>query len=184
MTATTPDPTHGFARVVRRPRVSLLAYRQRLRRPDVALGAVAAVLFPLGLLLIIIGWYGASHTPYLFEQVPYLISGGLLGVALVAGAGLCYFGSWIARSAQQQREASAELASLLREVRDELAARPLTIDAPRTPASSSFVATGSGSMVHRRDCAVVVGREDVRAVPTDGGGLRACRLCNPFEDPA
>ncbi|MPY78428.1 MAG: hypothetical protein GEV04_08005 [Actinophytocola sp.] len=39
-----------------------------------------------GLLVLIIGWYGVSGTPYPAEQLPYLISGGigalfLLGVS-------------------------------------------------------------------------------------------------------
>ena len=42
-------------------------------------------------LAIIFGWYGAAHSAYLFQEIPYLISGGLLGVALVAGGGFLFF---------------------------------------------------------------------------------------------
>ena len=66
---------------------------------DGVLGVASAVLLPLGLALIVLGWYGAAHTPYLFEQVPYLISGGLLGLGLavvggfvIGGAGACAHG--------------------------------------------------------------------------------------------
>ena len=41
-----------------------------------------------GFACIILGWYGASHSPYLYQEIPYLISGGLLGVALVVGGGI------------------------------------------------------------------------------------------------
>jgi hypothetical protein len=37
---------------------------------------------------IVLGWYGASHSPYQIQEIPYLISGGLLGVALVFGGGV------------------------------------------------------------------------------------------------
>ena len=156
-----------------------------LRKVDNVLGAVAAVLFPLGLLVIGVGWYGAAHTPYLFEQVPYLISGGLVGLALVTGSGLLYFGSWIARSANTQRQATAELTDLLTQIRDELAARPAApAPAPRgrkePNGQSPFVATAHGSMLHRPDCSVVAGRRDLHSVPAEGSGLQPCGLCDPL----
>lgn len=153
-------------------------------RVDGLLGVVAAVLLPLGLLVILLGWYGAAHSPYLWEQVPYLISGGLVGIAMVLGAGLLYFGSWVARSAASQQRSGAELAALLQEIRDELAHRPAPVNgAPNGKArrgAAAFVATARGSMWHRPDCAVVAGREDLRAVGPDGDGLRPCALCDPL----
>src|SRR5437660_736369 len=38
------------------------------------------ILMPLGLVFTLLGWYGAAHTTRLFEQVPYLISGGIIGL--------------------------------------------------------------------------------------------------------
>jgi hypothetical protein len=35
-----------------------------------------------------LGWYGASRTPREIEQIPYLISGGLIGLGLVFVGGL------------------------------------------------------------------------------------------------
>jgi len=47
------------------------------------------VLMPLGLGLVLVGYLGASGTTELSSQVPYLISGGLLGLGLtVVGAAL------------------------------------------------------------------------------------------------
>jgi hypothetical protein len=160
----------------------------RLRSVDGVLAAVASVLLPLGLIVILLGWYGASHTPYLFEQVPYLISGGLIGLGLVLTGGLVYFGSWIARSAAQQQRTGEQLAALLHEIRDELHNRPteLPAAAPRTRKAAGsnghapFVATAKGSMLHRPDCTVVAGREDLRAVAGDAQGLQPCGLCAPL----
>jgi hypothetical protein len=45
--------------------------------------AAAAVLMGLGLVGLLLGWMGVSDTPFPAEQVPYLISGGLLGVFLL-----------------------------------------------------------------------------------------------------
>ena len=64
---------------------------------------VGAGLVVFGIPVIILGWYGASHTPYVFEQVPYVISGGLLGLALSIVGGLFYFAYWITRQIQETR---------------------------------------------------------------------------------
>lgn len=50
---------------------------------------LAVVTGALGTLLIALGWAGVSDTPYIAEQVPYVVSYGLGGVALlVIGATL------------------------------------------------------------------------------------------------
>jgi hypothetical protein len=36
-----------------------------------------------GFVLMFLGWYGAAHTPRQIEQIPYLISGGFIGLGLV-----------------------------------------------------------------------------------------------------
>ena len=151
------------------------------------LAVVSAVLLPLGILMILLGWYGAAHTPYLFEQLPYLISGGILGLGLAVVGGLIYFGSWIARSAAEQRVKSEETAELLREIRDEMrASRGSEAPSPRRRGASTngaepFVATARGGMLHRPDCAVVAGREDLRAIGASGDGLTPCSLCSPLD---
>jgi hypothetical protein len=150
------------------------------------LAIASAVMLPLGLALIVLGWYGAAHSSYLFEQVPYLISGGLLGLGLAVVGGLVYFGSWMARGAAQQQRQTEEVAALLREIREELRGGA-TAPAParRTPAKGNaakpFVATAKGGMLHRPDCAVVAGRTDLRQVGSGGDGLVPCALCSPLE---
>jgi hypothetical protein len=147
------------------------------------LAVVSAILLPLGLLMIILGWYGAAHTPYLFEQVPYLISGGLLGLGFAIVGGLVYFGSWLARSSAQQRVNNEEMTALLREIRDEMRSAPVA--APRTPPGTNgnapFVATARGGMLHRVECSVVAGREDLLPIGSSGDGLSPCTLCRPLD---
>lgn len=62
-----------------------------------ALFVVGGAAVSLGLALVVLGYLGASHTIYVFEQIPYLISGGILGGALVVAGGFCYFGFWLTR---------------------------------------------------------------------------------------
>jgi hypothetical protein len=66
------------------------------------LGVLVAIV---GLGLVGVGWWGASGTRDVSEQIPYLISGGLVGLALVGiGTGLVLrfslarlFRYWLAR---------------------------------------------------------------------------------------
>ena len=57
----------------------------------------------LGFVFILLGWYGAAHSPYLYEEVPYLISGGLLGVAMVIGGGVLVRSAWTLRQIEEDR---------------------------------------------------------------------------------
>ena len=98
MTVTEPALEPGvvdrYVELTRRAR-GLIGTR-RLRGPRAML-VVGAVAISLGLLLVVMGYVGASHTIYVFEQVPYLISGGILGGCLVVAGSLAYFGHWLAR---------------------------------------------------------------------------------------
>ncbi|HAM01846.1 MAG TPA: hypothetical protein DCQ30_06410 [Acidimicrobiaceae bacterium] len=74
---------------------------------------VGAVAMALGFVAIILGWYGAAHSAFLFQEIPYLISGGLLGIALVAGGGFLFFAAWLVRMIEENRDYNARLARTL-----------------------------------------------------------------------
>jgi hypothetical protein len=45
---------------------------------------LAGIVLPfIGLLVIGIGWWGASGTKYVYQEIPFIISGGIFGIALV-----------------------------------------------------------------------------------------------------
>lgn len=135
-----------------------------------AMLVVGGVLLPLGLVVIVLGWYGAARTPYLFEQNSYLISGGLLGLGLVFAGGFLFFGAWLGRMLADNREAMHRLTRSL-----EALAPPGGRTAP-----SALVATRNGSMVHRSECPLVAGREDLLTVFPDGAdGFKPCGVCQP-----
>lgn len=143
---------------------------------------VGGTLVPLGLVLVLLGWVGASRTVLVFEQVPYLISGGLLGLALVVAGGFTYFAYWLTVMVKENRETRQALVSVLS--RMELLLEAKDAPAPRTagPAGngSALVATKAGSMIHRTDCGTVEGRDGLRPVTAQTKGLTACKLCEPF----
>ena len=64
---------------------------------------IGMVLIVFGFVCILLGWYGASHSPYLYQEIPYLISGGLLGVALVIGGGVFVRCAWSMRQVEEDR---------------------------------------------------------------------------------
>ena len=80
---------------------------------QVVLFWAGAILLPLGLVVIVLGWYGAANTPYQYDQISYLVSGGLLGLGLTFAGGFLYFGAWLARIAADQKESSKRIADTL-----------------------------------------------------------------------
>lgn len=143
-----------------------------------AIELVAVAMIPSGVVAVLLGWYGAARTPFLFEQVPYAISGGLLGIGLLASGGALYVGSWIARAAAQGREQHEELLGAVEALRDELARRSVHDTSEiAVVRAGAYVATPRGSMYHEPDCAVVAGRDDVRVVDPVADDLAPCGLC-------
>lgn len=147
-----------------------------------------AVLLPLGLVVIILGWYGASNTPYQYDQLSYLVSGGLLGLGLTFCGGFLYFGAWLARIAADQKETSKRLADTLLVLADTVShaaaapragVEPAVTPSHRDPGSVLVVAGESGTTVHRADCPLIAGREDVTPAGPDGSLLSPCRVCKP-----
>jgi hypothetical protein len=124
-----------------------------------------AIMVPLGIALIILGWYGAAHKALSIQQFPYLISGGILGLGLMITGGLAYFGYWITRLVQENRTNTRELLAAI----DRLAA----------VADGMLVATATGTMLHRPDCPVVANRPGVRRVKASTPGMVPCKICEP-----
>lgn len=156
----------------------------RLRFATVLLFTAGAILMPLGLFAVGFGWYGAANARYAYDQFPYLLSGGLTGVCLTTIGGFLYFGAWIARGQADQRAAAQQLNENLRTLPERLARQLAAVMAATGPGAldadaQPVVAGADGALVHRRDCHLVAGRDDLRA-PEDGdAGLAPCRVCRP-----
>ena len=155
---------------------------------QVVLFVSGAVLLPLGLIVIILGWYGAAHTPYQYDQLSYLVSGGLLGLGLTFCGGFLYFGAWLARIASDNRDTAKRLSDTLLVLADVVShsasaaqhgAAPTTAPAAQRDAGAVLVVAGSGRTVHRRDCSLVAHRDDLLPAGGDAPDLTACRLCKP-----
>jgi hypothetical protein len=188
MTSTSPPlgQALGTDRGTRSGRLTEAVSRLRTRASggglDRWLLIIGGTLMPLGVLLILLGWLGASRTPFPFEQTPYLISGGILGLALVIGGGFVYFAYWQTIRVRESREQTKEITGALARVEALLASGASTAGAPSVTAG--FVATPNGSIFHRPDCPVVAGRTDLSKVDPKRTKLEPCRICNPLETAA
>ena len=80
--------------------------RSILQHPQLLIG-IAATLMTTGVAAIILGWLGAAHATLIEEQFPYLISGGLLGVALSTIGALLFFTHWLTVAIKEARQHEA-----------------------------------------------------------------------------
>jgi hypothetical protein len=142
---------------------------------------IGGALMPLGALLIVLGWVGASRTPLPFEQNDYLISGGLLGLGLLIAGGFVYFGYWQTLRIRESREQARELTAALGRL-ETLLTHSGVVPEQRDNGTGPgrFVATANGSIFHRPDCPVVSERSDLRAVDAEHTTLQPCRICSPL----
>jgi hypothetical protein len=142
------------------------------------------VLAVLGLIAIVIGWYGAANTGFEFEQTPYLISGGILGLALCFLGGFVYFAYWVTRLIRESRTQADRAADVLDQIAALLEAGALSGGRSRRPAiagaGAEFVATRGGAFFHRPDCTVVAGRKGLKHVTARTAGLEPCGICDPL----
>jgi hypothetical protein len=147
-------------------------------RSDRRVGPLGILLCVAGFVLIFVGWNGAAGVDRVPEQIPFLISGGIAGLALVVvGAALL-----VADRARADRVA---LQAALEELRGGLGGF-----AGAAPVSGAGVTEGGGaptvlaasSSYHRDSCRLIEGQSGLRPMTVEAAqaaGLEACRICNP-----
>lgn len=146
---------------------------------------LAGIVAPLGLVLVLLGYLGVSQTPFLFEQMSYLISGGILGLALVFLGSFFYFAHWLTQLVKEHRVQSVAMLGAIQRLQDEVGrlgdarVAPIAAANGHRPDDESLVATERGSMAHRPDCVVVAGKSRLKTVLPDDG-LSSCKLCEPY----
>jgi hypothetical protein len=150
-------------------------------------------LVALGFILVIIGYLGISREALVAKQLPYLISGGIGGIALV-GFGAMLVGTEDLKRTQERID---HLESLVDDLHAVLLTRP---DAPAAgelgsangevadpqaaldPSRVRFFALPQGQTFHRPGCSMIQGKdqaEQVTAAAARRRGLKPCRLCEP-----
>jgi hypothetical protein len=136
-------------------------------------GKAGLLVVGVGLLLIGIAYNSVASQTTLLGQMPYVVSGGLVGLSLVIlGAAVLVVSS--------AREDRAMLEHKLDLLIDALAAAGVG-SAPLPSDASGLVVAGTASF-HVPGCRLVDGREATALLTPDDAerqGLKACRVCQP-----
>ena len=70
---------------------------------------IGAAFVALGFFAIVIAYSGVANSGLVFEQLPYVVSGGLGGLAFVVLGGFMYFAWWQTRAIHESRAQHQEL---------------------------------------------------------------------------
>jgi hypothetical protein len=138
---------------------------------QVRYGRILGLFFCVaGFVAIAFAWNGAAKTAFVDVQFPYLVSGGLGGLALVLlGVGLLMMAQFRGeriRLAEQIQQVGAVISKAA---------------APAGGAGADEVVAGK-STYHRPECRLVEGKTDLDRVSVEVArlqGLSPCRVCNP-----
>jgi hypothetical protein len=128
----------------------------------------------VGLVLVWAGWNGAASYDDIRQQFPYLISGGIAGLALVViGVGLLVV--------QSQRADRVQLEANLNELGRILERMTGAAGNGSEPSSGPVVLAGP-TTYHLPTCRLVEGRDGLKKMTLpmiQASGLAPCRTCNP-----
>ena len=151
-------------------------------------GGFGLLVIAIGLLAIGLGWNGmaggggeVNGVPNLNAQLPWLVSGGILGLALVVfGAAMI-----VVHNARTDRaRLEAKLDELVQAV--SRGATPSAYPSERTATAAASAPSGTfiagASAYHEASCRLVQGRDDVTYVTAADAAeqsLKPCRVCKP-----
>ena len=135
-------------------------------QPALAWGLVGA-----GVLLLVLGWYGVSGESLTAKQLPYLVSGGLGGVALVVLAAALLMTQDAARQLDRLDRVEQRVTTLYELLVEELV--------PAALEDADLVRVAGGATYHRPTCPLVTGKETAPLTAADRLALRPCDVCSP-----
>ena len=147
---------------------------------QIGLGCIA-----LGLIFIGLAWNGAAGVDFVSGQIPYLLSGGALGVSLVViGTGLIVV--------EVSRKNRSMIEAQLHELNNSIGRLTAALGGLGSLNGGSPAAQAHGgeekvvigrSSFHRPDCRLIQGK-DLPEATVDGAleeGMSPCRICNPAD---
>lgn len=129
-----------------------------------------------GFVTIGVAWNGSASINFVQGQVPYLLSGGFLGLGLIVTGCVLLLLSSVRAERQIMTDLFSEMSRLL----------------TRNLARSQFSSNGSGdtegqvvatdNAYHRAECRVLQGKQGLTTLTVqqaDAEGLQPCRVCDP-----
>jgi hypothetical protein len=149
--------------------------RSWVSRSPVTAGVALAVA---GVVAIFLAWNGAAGVDHVQGQIPYLISGGLVGLALI-GAGLMVVNVQARR--QDTADVVARLDDIAEAVHHLLSTSSVSPTALTAVPDSGMVVAGR-TTYHLPSCHVVAEKDDLQPMTSAEAGTRGlspCRICKP-----
>jgi hypothetical protein len=153
--------------------------------------ALGWILIGAGAIVILLAWWGVSRNAIVAKQLPYLASGGIGGLALVALGGRYM----VIRDLRHDSGRLDRLEQMVRELHDVLLLRAersgvstahgaADIDSTTSPekATAKVFALPRGGRYHRADCRVLANKTGVTPATAElrkRRGLEPCPLCEP-----
>jgi hypothetical protein len=148
------------------------------------------ILVGVGLVALFLGWYGVSGQSLVAKQLPYLASGGLLGVALVVLGGRFM----LIQDLRRDSGRLDHLETMVNELHAALLARPdapvriarghVEVSGANGNGSVDFMVLPGGQSFHAAGCPMLEGKEKasrIRPTTVAKRGLTPCPLCEPTQ---
>lgn len=141
-------------------------------------------LVALGLIVLYLGYNGTATNALQVKQIPYLVSGGFAGLALIVLGAAGITASVLLMVEAGIRDGLGVLNDSVQEMTEVLSRRafdPAAATAPLNGTALVTVSRGAASF-HRPDCRLVATKTTVRTLPreeAESNGLLACRVCKP-----
>jgi hypothetical protein len=146
----------------------------------VRLGRFLGLLFiAAGFVVFYFAWNGAASINFAQGQIPYLLSGGFLGLGLVITGATLLFLSTIRSERQLMTDRYDDMARLL----SRNLSRLQFSSNGHSPSSHAQVVAGA-TTYHLAECKILEGKDGLTTVTVEQAaaeGLERCRVCNPPE---
>ncbi|MBW3594430.1 MAG: hypothetical protein KY391_02540 [Actinobacteria bacterium] len=143
----------------------------------VRLGRIVGLTFvTIGFIFIFVAWNGSASKNVIMAQFPYVISGGIMGLALVCTGSLLLLLSTVRAERQIVSDKFDELAQLLGR---SLAATQFSTNGGSDAAVKVIAAS---SHYHRQECKILEGKQGLTRISLQQAvseGLQTCRVCEP-----
>ena len=143
----------------------------------IRMGRVIGFLFmTLGVIMIALAWNGAANRNFVEGQFPYLLSGGVMGLALVIIGATLLFLATIRAERELMTDRFDEMIRLLGRNLNRL-----SVSSNGTGMAGPQV-VASDTVFHRAECKILQGKEGLATVTVEQAeaeGLTPCRVCEP-----
>jgi hypothetical protein len=143
----------------------------------VKMGRVLGLVFiTAGFVVIGKAWDGAASVNFAQGQIPYLLSGGFMGLALVVTGGVMLFLATVRAERQLMTDKFDEMTRLLSRNLGRLQI------STNGSSDSGGQVIAAGSAYHQPDCRLLQGKQGLATISAEQAaaeGLEACRVCDP-----